>query len=429
MSALAMHMHNCGALVSGSDLCENKITRGLRESGMRIALGHQSDNIGDAELVVFNAAISSDNPELLAAKKNKRLIITREQLLGEIFNGFPFSIAISGSHGKTSASAMTAFALKQLGLSPTAFVGGMVKQLNGNYLSGEDKYCVAEACEYKRSFLQLIPSVAVVLNVEMDHADYYSNIDDLREAFCSFVGNAQDCVVACGDQVPISVLQCNHAQVLTYGFGNSNRLVAENLTSENGKFCADVLMDGILIGRLKLNVYGKVNILNALAAYAAVRCSTRASDEDILEAINGFEGVERRFEQVPCSFSTAVSDYAHHPAEIRSLIGTAKSICKGKLVGVFQPHTYSRTRSLMDEFALCFEMLDLLVLTPVYAAREKADERGCAEELAKHIKNVSVVCVSALEEAVRIVKEQCGAEDVVLLIGAGDIDGAREMLK
>lgn len=428
MSALALHMHNCGAIVSGSDITSSKLTQLLASKGIKISIGHAAKNIDAAELVVINAAIAEDNPELLAAKEKKRLIILREQLLGELFNNYPNSIAVSGSHGKTSVTALISFVLKELGQKPTAFVGGVAQQLGGNYLYGENDYCVAEACEYKRSFLQLIPRIAVVLNIEMDHADYYSSLNDLKDAFCTFVGNARECVVACGDSVPQEILDCNHAQVLTYGFSPVNRLVAANIAEQEGKYSADVLMDGVQIGRLNLEIFGRVNLLNALAAYSAVRCCTRAGDEDIFKAINKFCGVGRRFEKIPCSFTTLISDYAHHPTEIKNLIATAKKVCKGRVLGIFQPHTYSRTRSLMDEFSVCFDGLDLLVLLPVYAAREKSIAEGESQALAHAVKNVNVVCVDTQQEAVEIAKSQCFEGDMVLLIGAGDIDEIRNLI-
>lgn len=430
MSALAQHMAREGHAVTGSDIAESGVTRMLSEQGIKVFLGHDAKNVGEAQLCVRSGAVHDDNAELVYCKENGIKIISREKLLGLIFNSHAKKIAVAGSHGKTTTCGMLAAALAKAGLNPTAFIGGLTKK--GNYISGGET-CIVEACEYKASFLTLSPDIGVLLNVDTDHLDYYKDLLGVEKGFNRFARriNKDGFAVFNGDQIPYYILKSVEAKCISYGFGKENDYRACNLRQTKGLYSFEVDKFGKFYANAELRVRGKHNIYNALATI--VVCDLIGTDTKLcLEAINEFEGVERRWTQIENGFTNIVEDYAHHPNEIKALIETALQQEYGKVVVAFQPHTYSRTQALFNDFVTCFNGVDELMLLPVYAAREDPIAGVTSEHLAEVINDlgqVKTTAVESFEKCARLIRQTAAKEDLVLVVGAGNINKLSEILK
>lgn len=426
MSGLAAVLLNNGFKVSGSDSKESNITNSLKAKGAEIHIGHRRENIQDVDLVVYTAAIPQDNPEIVEAKDKNIHLMDRAEFLGHIMKGHKYNVAVAGTHGKTTTTSMITNITLKAELDPTILVGGEVDVIGGNYRIGSSEYFVTEACEYKESFLRFFPYIGIILNIDADHLDYYRDLNHITETFKKFsklipkdgylIGYNEDSNVA-------KILEEADCNVLSYGFSNAN-VTAKNI-EYNNMGCASftVCKDGEDLFDLKLNMPGKHNVLNALSS-VCVGLIFGLSYDDIAEGLAECRGAHKRFEyKGEANGVTVIDDYAHHPVEIKATLNTAKKIPHGKTFCVFQPHTYTRTKTLFDDFTTAFNDTDELVLMDIYAAREKDTGLVSSDELGDAIRKTGVKCtnVHSHDEAVEYIKQHINSGDMLLTVGAGDV--------
>ncbi|MBM7833948.1 UDP-N-acetylmuramate--L-alanine ligase [Clostridium sardiniense] len=426
MSGLAAVLLNNGFKVSGSDSKESNITNSLKAKGAEIHIGHRRENIQDVDLVVYTAAIPQDNPEIVEAKDNNIHLMDRAEFLGHIMKGHKYNVAVAGTHGKTTTTSMITNITLKADLDPTILVGGEVDVIGGNYRIGNSEYFVTEACEYKESFLRFFPYIGIILNIDADHLDYYRDLNHITETFKKFsklipkdgylIGYNEDSNVA-------KILEEADCNILSYGFSNAN-VTAKNI-EYNNMGCASftVCKDGEELFNLKLNMPGKHNVLNALSS-VCVGLIFGLSYDDIAEGLAECRGAHKRFEyKGEANGVTVIDDYAHHPVEIKATLNTAKKIPHGNTFCVFQPHTYTRTKTLFDDFITAFNDTDELVLMDIYAAREKDTGLVSSDELGDAIRKTGVKCtnVHSHDEAVEYIKQHINSGDMLLTVGAGDV--------
>lgn len=426
MSGLAAVLLNNGFKVSGSDSKESNITNSLKAKGAEIHIGHRRENIQNVDLVVYTAAIPQDNPEIVEAKNKNIHLMDRAEFLGHIMKGHKYNVAVAGTHGKTTTTSMITNITLKADLDPTILVGGEVDVIGGNYRIGNSEYFVTEACEYKESFLRFFPYIGIILNIDADHLDYYRDLNHITETFKKFsklipkdgylIGYNEDSNVA-------KILEEADCNVLSYGFSNAN-VTAKNI-EYNNMGCASftVCKDGDELFNLKLNMPGKHNVLNALSS-VCVGLIFGLSYDDITEGLAECRGAHKRFEyKGEANGVTVIDDYAHHPVEIKATLNTAKKIPHGKTFCVFQPHTYTRTKTLFDDFTTAFNDTDELVLMDIYAAREKDTGLVSSDELGDAIRATGVKCtnVHSHDEAVKYIKQHIKSGDMLLTVGAGDV--------
>lgn len=426
MSGLAALLLDKGFKVSGSDFRESEITNKLKSEGAEVYIGHKRSNLVNVDLVVYTAAIPSDNEEILEAKEKQIDLMDRAEFLGYIMKGHKFNVAVSGTHGKTTTTSMLSHITLKANLDPTILVGGDVDAINGNFKIGNSEYFITEACEYKESFLRFSPSIGIILNVDADHLDYYRDINHIKESFVKFVNLIPNdgYIIGCYEDNNVKdVIKNAKCNVLTYGITGGD-IKATNI-SFNNKGCATftVNKDNKDLFEVTLNTTGKHNILNALSAIA-VSLIFNIDSSEIIEGLKECKGAHKRFEyKGEFNGATIIDDYAHHPVEIEATLDTARLIPHNKVYGVFQPHTYTRTKTLFDEFSTCFSKLDELLLLDIYAAREKDTGMVSSLELGDAVRKNGVKCinVSSHEEAANYFKEKLKANDIMLTIGAGDV--------
>lgn len=420
MSGLALYLSKNGYDVSGSDISENEQVKMLKSHGIKVFLGHNKTNVEGSELVVVNSAIDEHNPELTRAKILGLKIIYRSELLRLVSREHEHIVAVAGTHGKTTTSAMIGEIFCLAGLAPTIHIGGVSKNLGTNFLIGERQYFITEACEYKDNFLSLNPEVGVVLNVDDDHLDYFKTKQNLKRSFEKFVFQSDFSVVYDG------FLQKNSKKtekIVQIG-ENSQYCWADNIEIEaNKKYAFDAIFCGEYVGRIHLGVFHKHNVTDALFAVAVAKYYG-ISNQIIVRALENFAGVRRRFEEIGWSGGVrVVIDYAHHPKEISSTMTSAKDITKGRLFVVFQPHTYSRTKKLFNEFVSCFDLADKLYIFRTYPARENYDKKYNARTLSKEIsKHKKCLYFSSFKKMKASIQKDIKEGDMLLVLGAGDID-------
>lgn len=413
MSGLALYLHRQGFIVSGSDISAGAMTAKLEGEGIRVYYGHAAENIGLAEAVVCNSAIATDNPELMEAKRRGIPVYSRAELLHLISLQYENVIGVAGCHGKTTAAAMCAHVLEEGSGSCSAHIGGEDIDY-GNFYFGGDKYFVAEACEYKGNFLKLEPNVAVVLNTDKDHLECYGSAQKLKEAYAEFARRADGAIVCGEDDIAALV----HPS-LTFGLSSKFDISARNVRSNAGKYSFHLQICGEIFDKVRLNVYGKHNVYNALAA-AAVAEYYGYPPAFTAEGLKKFRGIRRRFETIGrLGGAELIADYAHHPREIAAAVQTAKEFCRGRLFVVFQPHTYSRTRLLFDDFVSVLSQVENLVLYKTYPAREYFDAAGSALTLSEHLPDS--LYIESVRELEIYLRCSLSAGDVALFLGAGDI--------
>jgi len=426
MSALAEIMLNEGCIVTGSDRSASKLTEKLKKKGATIYIGHSESNITDQQLVVYTAAIPKDNPEIQEAIRKNIPIMDRAEFLGLVMKNYKNSIAVSGTHGKTTTTSMISLILYRACLDPTIMIGGELDAIGGNLKIGNSEYFITEACEYKGSFLNFYPKIAIILNIDADHLDYYKDINEIYDTFIKFSKNISKDGVLIGyaeDERVKQILNSTSAKTLSYGI-NEGDIRATSIRFDS-KGCAefDVLKNNEIVGTIKLNVPGKHNILNSLAA---ICCALSLGiDFDIIKnSLYEFTGTHRRFEKKGVKKGiTVIDDYAHHPTEIRATIQAAQNYPHKKLYCIFQPHTYTRTLTLFDEFSKAFNGVDKLILTDIYAAREKDLGLVNSKMLADAVERngVDVVYIKDFDEIVKYIEENLSEGDVVITMGAGDV--------
>ncbi|HEY8419137.1 MAG TPA: UDP-N-acetylmuramate--L-alanine ligase [Clostridia bacterium] len=424
MSALATICRDRGHKVSGSDIHLSETVQKLIDLGIPVNIGHTKKDFSDIELVVFNSAISPDNPELAAARSQNVPCVKRAQLLGSIMAEYPFGIAVSGMHGKTTTTAMIAQILYKY--DPTVHLGGEFKLIGGNFRIGKSVYFVTEACEYKRNFLYLKPYISVILNIDEDHMDYFKDIEDIQDAFSEFAANTKrnGVVIVNGeDSRAVASAALTMRRYVTYGIGEGFDYSAHNLKAdEAGNYSFDFYKYNRKLCRISLKVPGKYNVYNALAAAASANIFN-ISVKRISTALSEFKGVDRRYQYLgEYNGARIIADYAHHPKELDAAIGAAKAQ-SGNVITVFQPHTYSRTKSLRNEFKKSLKKSDSLILLPIYAAREPLDPEisslSLSQELTKEGKET--LYFENFEACADYLKQILKPGDLLLIAGAGDI--------
>lgn len=424
MSALAHMLKFFGYEVSGSDRSETETTKKLAAAGINVKIGHNPDNITTQDLVCYTAAIPKDNPELVKARSLGIPLLERAELLGELMKRYKYPIAVAGTHGKTTTTAMLSLVLLEADLDPTVLVGGELSQIGGNYKIGSNDYLVFEACEYVESFLHFNPFISVITNVEEDHLDYFTDISHIISAFERFarLNSPLGCIIVCSDDKNTqTVVQNVKKRIVKYGIiGRNNDFFADNIYfTKTGKTHMSVFAFGEHVIDLELSVHGDHNVRNALGAFAAA-WELGLGAEEIKRGLESFGGTKRRFEHLgKFNGVMVVDDYAHHPTEIRSTLETSKKLTNGKVWCIFQPHTYSRTKAFLPEFAKALDIADHVVLADIYSAREKYDGSIHSCDLAALLENSTYMNdFSAIEN---YVKKNARPGDLVITMGAGDI--------
>ncbi|MFR2531916.1 MAG: UDP-N-acetylmuramate--L-alanine ligase, partial [Anaerovoracaceae bacterium] len=436
LSAIGEILLSRGYEVTGSDMKESEITSNLSAKGAKIFIGHRAENVANADLIVYSSAVGADNPELLEAARRNIPAITRAQMLGILMEGYENSIAISGTHGKTTTTSMVSLILEKAKFEPTILVGGNLSEIGGNVKVGHGKYFITEACEYMDSFLSLKPKIEIILNIDSDHLDYFKDIEHIVKSFDQFASLVpEDGFVVAYEANPfVNKVIKNLKNVITFGLNESCTYYAKDIVfNEDGMPSFDVEKNGTHLARVQLSVPGEHNILNALAAFACCH-SLGAGVEVIKDTLENYRGTQRRFDIVGVTEKGVkiVDDYAHHPTEIKATLTACQNIPHNKLWCLFQPHTYTRTMALFDEFAAAFEKTDVLILAEIYAAREKNIYKISSAQLAESIKKAypdkKVLFVDDFHEIANYVEKNSESGDLVLTMGAGDIYKVGEMI-
>ncbi len=421
MCPMAEILQSKGYSVSGSDNYISDTLKRIMDSDIKIYLDHDARNIENADLVVYSAAIKEDNIERTAATQAGIPCIERSVMLGLLCAQYENSIAVSGTHGKTTTTAMLAQILTMAQKDPTAIIGGKLPFFNGNSHVGSSETIVCEACEYVDSFLEITPSIAVITNVEADHLDYFKTLDNVISSFHKFAQRATGCVFVNGDdENSLRAAKGLSVPIITFSLRRNNTYYAENVSDENTPFASFALMkSGDKIADIKLSVPGKYNVYNAVAAAADAHYMD-VSGEDIATALNAFTGVHRRFEVLgEVNGITVADDFAHHPTEITSVLTAASKMGFNRVIAVFQPHTYSRTADFLDEFAEALSIADITVLSEILAVREVNSQNVHSEDLAAKIKNC--VYLRTFEEITNCIEEIAQPGDLVLTMGGGNV--------
>ncbi|MDD2358946.1 MAG: UDP-N-acetylmuramate--L-alanine ligase [Syntrophaceticus schinkii] len=425
MSGLAQVLLEMGMRVSGSDLVSSPVVESLRQRGAQIAIGHQAENIVDGlDAVVVSSAIPPSNIELSAACSKGLPVMTRGELLAKVMESYQ-GIAVTGSHGKTTTSAMIAVALAENGLDPTYLIGGHISELGGNAGLGKGRYLVAESDESDGSFLKQKPFIAVITNIDDDHLNYYRDISGILQAFQDFLSNIRrdGFALLCSDSDYVCQLSTDGVKTVTYGIQGNPHYQARNIVQKGLLTEAGVFHEGVFLGTLKLSIPGLHNIQNALAA-VAVGMHLGLAFSDVARALAHFQGVERRFQLIAqYDGIKIIDDYAHHPTEIKALMEAALGVKRKRTITVFQPHRYSRTKYLREEFGKAFEGSDLVIITDIYAAGERPMDGVSAKLIVQELQKngTNVVYIDSLDGVVNYLLQELRSGDTVLTVGAGDV--------
>lgn len=427
MSGLAEITSSMGYLITGSDAKISDSVKKLINNGITVYEGHHAENVINAQLVVYTAAVKDDNPELVNARSLGIPTLERSDFLGELMKNYKENICVCGTHGKTTTTSMLSLVFINANMDPTIQVGADLKQINGNYRVGSSDFFIVESCEYVESFLKFHPKTAVLLNIEEDHLDYYKDLEHIKLAFKKFlnlVPKDGNVILNADDIDCLEVVKDLGCQITTIGINNTSAdWIAKDIKlNPNGCYSFNV-SSNIESFNVTLNVVGYHNIYNALCVIATAKTYGIASDI-IISSLEEFTGASRRFEyKGTLNGANVYDDYAHHPTEILATIKSALSVPHNKLWVVFQPHTYTRTYALFEEFKTTFADADELILTDIYAAREKDTGLVSSQQLAIAINEISNNCtyISSFSKIKDYLKENVSSGDLVLTIGAGDV--------
>jgi len=426
MSGIAQILLQSGIKVSGSDLKENIITAELKRCGAQIFIGHDSENINGADLVIYSSAIKEDNPEMTGARNKGIPIIKRAQALAELMKE-KVVITVTGSHGKTTTTSLTSFLLLEAGLNPSVAIGGILRNINTNAYFGNGKFFVAEADESDGSFLYYQPKYSIITNIDREHLDYYKDFDKEVDAFREFLGRTQEngCVFGCNDDPVIKkLLQGYKNRYVLFGLEKSAQIYPGNIKLNNLTSEFDCFKSGKSLGRFHLALGGLHNISNALSVIA-LGLELGVGLEVIKSTLANYKGAKRRLEtKFDARGILVVDDYAHHPTEIRATLAAAKNLKKERIIAVFQPHRYSRTKLLLDEFGASFDSADYVIITDIYPASEPPIEglsgRSVHDKIKEYASGKTVKFLpkaEIIEHVLKIIKPN----DLVITLGAGDI--------
>ena len=431
MSAIAAALKQKGYKVCGSDVVESEAVKNMRSSGIDIFIPHKKENVEGCGLLVYNARIKSDNPEIIRAKELNIPIIKRAQMLGALMSGYKTSVGIAGTHGKSSVTSMTSEIFIQAKTAPTFFIGAIYPPVNSAYQIGKDDYFILEADEYSDSFLNFYPDISVILNLEMDHPDYFKDLDGIISSFKGFLKNTSYTVIInLDDKNAVKAADGFNGEIITYSLKNPEAdIFVKNIKYPKGFPEFDITIKGENYAHINLLVPGEFNIYNAAAAAgAAYKCGIGGEFVEI--GLNNFKGAKRRFEyKGDLNGARIYDDYAHHPTEIKKILTETRKIANGnngKLWCVFQPHTYSRTFELLSDLLEALSNADNLILTEIYSASEKNTYNIYSKDIASKLDNC--VFIEKFEEIAEYLKNHIEENDMVLIAGAGDIINLTKMI-
>lgn len=431
MCPLAEILHKEGYELSGSDNNETDTLARIRSMGIPVTLGQKAENIEGAEMIVYTAALLPDNPELVAAKNSGIPTFERSKLLGAVTRIYPNSICISGTHGKTTSCSMLTQILVEAGFDPTAVIGGKLPLTGSNGLVGHSEHMVCEACEFVDTFLDLSPDVAVILNVDEDHLDYFKTFENLKKSFSKFASMATKVLIYNGDDENTidavkAIIADDTKEKITFGLGEQNDFRAVDITLDNEYGSFNVIRCGKDLGRVTLSIPGEHHIYNALAVIASAMYSG-VSFEDCVKGIADFHGAGRRFEKLAeINGITIADDYAHHPKELEVTLKTAMNMGYKNVWAVFQPFTYSRTAMLFDEFVEVLQIPDHCVMTEIMGSRERNTYNIYTSQLAEKIPGS--VWFNSFEEVAEYTVAHVGEGDLIITLGCGDIYKAAKIM-
>jgi UDP-N-acetylmuramate--alanine ligase len=429
MSGIAEILHSMGHTVQGSDMAENANVQRLRDKGIKVCIGHTPENIEGAAIIVPSSAVKADNPEVMEARRQDIPVIPRSEMLAELMR-FKASIAVAGTHGKTTTTSLVAAVLSEGNLDPTVINGGIINTLGTNAVVGKGNWMVVEADESDGTFVKVPCTIAVITNIEPEHLDFYGSFDNLRKDFLQFVKQIPfyGFSVICSDhpEVRKMIPKITERHYLTYGFNDNATVQAVNIRRNPTATKFDVLFKpkNIEINDVSLSIHGDHNILNSLAAIA-IGIEMGLSSDAIKKALANFKGVKRRFTHAGTyKESIIIDDYAHHPTEIKAVLKAAKGIAKGKVIAVVQPHRYSRLQSLFDDFAKCYDDCDHIILLPVHSAGETSiigiDHISLGKAIQENYKKPLDICNSP-EELTKVLHNLLQKDDYAICMGAGSI--------
>lgn len=426
MCPLAEILHTKGYKLTGSDNNESDPLKRVRALGATVYMGHAAENIKGAQLVVYSAAISQDNPELVAAREQGIPTMERSHLLGALTRHYDNVIGVCGTHGKTTVTSMITQILILNKMEPNAVIGGRLPLVGSNGVTGSSQTLVCESCEFVDTFLQMSPDVSVLLNIDNDHLDYFKTIDNLVASFRKFISMSSLCYINGDDELVRRAADGISAETVTYGFADTNDYYAADIRKGRYGFIFDVMKKGKKAGTLEMHVPGRHNILNGLAAFAVCeRMGVPA--QGIADAVAKFTGAGRRFEFLGHYDFTLADDYAHHPTEIKATLTAAKELDYKRVIVVFQPFTFSRTALLKDEFIEALSIADKVILTPIMGSREVNTYGISSEQLAEKL--TDAVVVDGFENIADHIIEVAGEGDIVITMGGGDIYKAAHIVQ
>lgn len=435
MSALAFMLKKEKIYVQGSDESENNEVKKLNKSGIVVYKKHKKENLKNIDVVVYSSAILESNEELKFAREKNLIILKRAELLAIVATGYKTIISVAGSHGKTTATAMISEIFINAGLKPTIHLGGVLEKIKSNYKIGNKKFFITESCEYKDNFLYLHPDISVILNIDADHLDYFGNINGVKKSFYKFSKNTKKggLNIVCGEDKNSSEL-LKSANLVNFGL-KSGDIYTKNIKEYKTElFSFDVVFQGFNLGNIKLNIFGKHNIYNALAAVmVGLLCGIDFCD--IKTSIENFSGTKRRTEFVGMINGAKIyHDYAHHPSQIRAMLKIGRHLADdsgGRLIIVYEPHTYSRTKYLINEFIDAFKKADKIYLSPVYAAREDKSQGLSSKDLCDYLKNenLDAIVIDKYDKIKSKLMATLKQKDIVFVLGAGDIEKLANSLK
>ena len=427
MSGIAEVLHNLGYEVTGSDLRETETTHRLKNLGIKVYIGHAGENIDHAHVVVISSAVSPVNPEVVEAKQRYIPVIPRAEMLAEL-GRLKYGILVAGAHGKTTTTSLIATTLGEGGLDPTVVIGGKLNAIGSNAKLGQGDYIVAEADESDGSFLKLNPTIAVITNIDREHMDFFKDMETLKSAFLAFINKIPFygiAVVCAENRYTREIIPYIERKALTYGLSDTADIFARNIRNEGTRMSFEPVMRGLSLGNFTIPIPGLHNVLNSLAAIATAM-ELQIPVDRISKALKKFSGIHRRFEFKGEAKGVRVyDDYGHHPSEIAATLKAAREcFASNRLIVLFQPHRFTRTRDLMDEFAVSFTDVDRLYLMDIYPAGEQPIEGITAEALLRAIKRTATGAISYeadRKEMVEAIVRETAPGDVLLTLGAGDV--------
>ena len=430
MSPLAEILHALGYTITGSDINESDNVTRMRNLGITVKMPQMADNVGDAELVVYTAAVRDDNPELIAAKQRNFPLLERATLLGVLSRQFANTVAVAGTHGKTTTSSMLSHILLEAGKDPSVFIGGRLPLINANGKAGQSDIFVCEACEFKDHYLQMTPAISIILNVDADHLDYFGDLKGVIASFRRFAAQTTETLIVNADDPETlqAVDGLTNAHIVRYGADKNNDWSAQNITTVHGSYGKyDLYHQGVFVAAVTLGVPGRHNVFNSLAATAAAYLCGVAT-EDIVRGLEAFHGAGRRFEFVGVvNDVTIVDDYAHHPTEIAATIAAAKALTEGDVWAVFQPFTFSRTARHLNEFADTLSAADHVIVSDIMGSRETNEWNVSSVQITEQIDHAHYL--ATFEEITRFVATNVQPHDLVLTMGGGDVYKCARMIK